>query len=157
MEANPNSVLFYSHYIYLNGKQIFLPNKDSTSENIANITLSSIRKKLGNIIPKDTVFLQREEEIDKRVEDKIKISELNITLGLFLFSRTLYDSKWFEIKMNPFANLKLLEENESFNIYEYPQKKFKENNYYTILLFGNKEFNENFIDGFLNYLFDIKK
>lgn len=157
MGANPDSIFFYSHYIYLNGKHILFPNEKSTNENIETITLSTVRKKLENLIPKDTVFLQREEEIDKRVEDKIKIKDLNTILGLFLFSRTLYDIKWFEIKINPFANLKLLEKNESFNIYEYPQKKVKGNHYYTIIILGNKECNENFIDGFLNYLFNIKK
>ena len=153
------TTLFHSHHIYLNGKHIFLPKNESNNDNekIENITLKTIRNKLGNSIPEDTGFLEKDYEIDKEKEDEKNIDNCNINFGLFLFSKTLYNNNWLEIKKNPFTDLKILEKKESYTIYEYPQKKEEFNTFYTILIFGDKNSNEEFIDGFLNFLFDIKK
>ena len=152
--------LFYSHYIYLNGKQIFLPKNGSNNvnEKIENITLTTIRNQLGNSIPEDTTFLEKDKEIDREEEGKRNIKDYYTQLGIYLFSKTLNNKDWLEIKKDPFTNLKLLEKKESYNIYEYPQKKEEFNSYYyTIVLFGDINNNEEFIDGFLNYLFEIRK
>ena len=54
-----------------------------------------MRNKLANLIPEDTVFLEKENEIDKSEEDKINIKDYNNSIGIFLFSKTLYNNNWF--------------------------------------------------------------
>ena len=76
---------------------------------------------------------------------------------IHLFSESLYEKEKNENKIFSFDKLKILEEKESFKVLEYPQKKNEEEIYYKIALIGNRENNANFIDGFLNFLFDIRK
>ena len=55
-------------------------------------------------------------------------------------------------------NFKLLEEKEEFNIYKYPNEEIKdEEDFYSIILFGDYYENYKFVNGYLNYLYDIQK
>ena len=143
---------FFTYYIYLNGKKVVISHNIFNNEIIKDITLGSIRKKLGTIIPDDSVFLRGGKIITKENEDTIILDKYNNTYGIFLYSPSL-NNDWFLIKENPFKSFKLLEKKKSFDIYEYPQKK-DESNYYTIIIFGME--NKFFVDGFLNFLFDIQ-
>ena len=51
----------------------------------------------------------------------------------------------------------VLETNEKFSVLKYSEQKFDNDNYYSILLIGKREVNELFINGFLNFLFNIKE
>jgi hypothetical protein len=73
-----------------------------------------------------------------------------------MFSQKLYDKSKLKIKTTiQFDKLKILEKKFFFTLYEYPQSLKKENDYYSIILYGFEENNINFIDGFLNFLLDI--
>ena len=52
--------------------------------------------------------------------------------------------------------MKILEKNNFFSIYEYPQSKENDNTYYSIVLYGSKSENTIFINGFLNFLFNVE-
>ena len=55
-------------------------------------------------------------------------------------------------------NFKLLEEKEEFNIYKYPNEEIKdEEDFYSIILFGDYYEKYKFVNGYLNYLYDIQK
>ena len=49
-----------------------------------------------------------------------------------------------------------MEKNDKFILYEYPLKDYIDYNY-SIIIVGTKEDNINFINGFLNFLFDINE
>ena len=46
---------------------------------------------------------------------------------------------------------------EEYNIYEYPHKELKEEEFYAIILIGDNKENLKFINKFLNYIYYIKK
>ena len=49
-----------------------------------------------------------------------------------------------------------MEKNDKFTLYEYPLKKCIDYTY-SIIIFGSKDNNTKFINGFLNFLFDINE
>ena len=119
-----------------------------------------IRDSLKGRIPEDSIFINNGKEFKREEESKAYPSKLLSDLKpIHIFSQSLYSQLKIENenKIFPFSSLKLLEEKDSFKIYEYPQNKKEKEQTYIIVLLGNKENNTNFIDGFLNYLFDIKK
>ena len=143
----------FPHYIYLNGEKISISVKEFENDEIDKINLNLIREKLGNKIPNDSRFIyERDEEIEIDKEKEKNMGNYYMSfLGFDLFSKSLYNNNWVVLNKNPFENLKVLETKKNLIIYEYPQKK-EENDFFTILLLGGN----NFVNGFLNYLFDIK-
>ena len=144
----------FPNYIYLNGKKISIPLKELENVEIDKITLSLIRKKLGDEIPEDSRFIsERDNLLEIEEEDKNNMENCTISfLGFNLFSESLVNSNNLSsLNKNPFEHLKLLEKKKFFDIYEYPQKK-EGNDFLNIILFNEI----NIINGFLNYLFDIK-
>lgn len=143
-------------YFYLNGKRIEITFHDMKPPN--PIPLSFIREHIKDIIPEDSVFLDDNGEIiPKENEDKIFSVDGDITKVIHIFSEKLYSERNLEEK-NIILDYKIIEEKEEFNIYEYPNNEIKEDEeYYSIVLLGDINENEKFVNGFLNYLYDIKK
>ena len=151
--------IYYIPYCiaYLNGeKELFFVKyslKDKSED-----SLEKIIKKYSNLIPKDSILIT-----DKQ---HLKLSEITekdqISLNLSCFHTLHFFSLEFmykNIKKNTsFENIKnyeLINFCQNFNIYKYPQK-LDINNFYSIIIFGNEYDNKLFIDGFLNFLFEIK-
>ena len=106
--------------------------------------LSDFRLKLVKLFPEDFIFLHSEIEINKDKESEIKLKEIIKPPfdQIHLFSQTLYSNKEKQEKINlEFDKLKILEKNNFFSIYEYPQSKEYDNIYYSILLYGSKSEN----------------
>ena len=145
---------FFTHYIYLNGENIPISSDLFEKENIDDITLYLIRQKLGPKLPDDAVLLQRQNEAySEEEEKKITLKYLgNFDFGFQFFSKSLYEKNLLKVNKEPFIGLKLLEKVNDLDIYEYPQEK-EEFDLITILALGDLK---NFINGFLNFLFDIK-
>ena len=120
--------------------------------------LSDFRLKLVKLFPEDFIFLNSEIEINKDKESEIKLKEIKSPFDqIHLFSQTLYLNKEKQEKINlEFDKLKILEKNNFFSIYEYPQSKENDNTYYSIVLYGSKSENTIFINGFLNFLFNVE-
>ena len=121
--------------------------------------LSSLRKKLVNFFPDDFIFVVLDKEISKKDEDNLITNFISENLNfpeINIFSHKNYNKTKLKTKTTiQFDKLKILEKLFFFIIYEYPQFLNKENDYYSILLYGVEENNVNFIDGFLNFLLDI--
>ena len=137
--------------IYLNGIPKFQLNYEEEF-------LSDFRLKLVKLFPEDFIFLHSEIEINKDKESEIKLKEITSPFDqIHLFSQTLYSNKEKKEKINlEFDKMKILEKNNFFSIYEYPQSKENDNTYYSILLYGSKSENTIFINGFLNFLFNVE-
>ena len=137
--------------IYLNG----IPKLQL---NYKEECLSDFRLKLVKLFPEDFIFLHSEIEINKDKESEIKLKEIKSPFDqIHLFSQTLYSNKEKQEKINlEFDKMKILEKNNFFSIYEYPQSKEYDNTYYSILLYGSKSENTIFINGFLNFLFNVE-
>ena len=173
--------IFFHHKIFLNGKQILLNKR--CIENIRSILndshftneeeffeltkLKIIRKIYEGVIPEDSVFLLDDREVTQEEENELKIFDFfpeekldptpyNRCYKINIFSRRLYLEK--EIKSSfKVSGFKILEKNEKFSLIEYPEtKEEKGKEYFSILIFGSKIGNLLFINGFLNFLFDIK-
>ena len=149
--------LLFIEYVFLNGKKITLNFHDGRVPTHAPFDF--IRDSLKDRIPEDSIFINNGKEFKREEEAKAYPTKLLSDFKpIHIFSESLYSQRKIENKIFPFDNLKILEENESFKIYEYPQKKIEEEEHtYLIALLGNRENNSIFIDGFLNFLFDIKK
>ena len=128
--------------------------------------LSLLRKILIKFFPDDFIFIinkkeqsKKDEEIDLLEQGDKKESESESEEGdgeIKMFSQKLYDKTKLKTKTTiQFDKLKILEKKFFFTLYEYPQSLKKENDYYSIILYGFEENNINFIDGFLNFLLDI--
>ena len=168
------SPFFFHHRIFYNGEQIFL-NKN----NIETIKLilkdyhikeeddilklanfETLRKALGSSITDDSLFLCGDEEINKNEENKFSILLLPDDKNGNKILINIYTKNYnLENKTNPsinFSELEELEKNEKFRVLGYPEKKAED--YCCIVIFGSKEsHNMRFIDGFLNFLFDINE
>ena len=140
---------------YLNGNQklFYVLNSEENLETIIKQNLNSF--------PKDTMIVSKgHEKKISEINENDKITDYFLpTIGMFFFSHELY-SKSNEEK-NPLQNYnindyKLIENHLFFKLYEYPQNKDIED-YYELLIFGEKKDNFNFINGFLNFLLGIKK
>ena len=137
----------------------------------------NIKKLLGNILPEDSQLLKP--TIPSR-KNFILASYFEETYNnLFpiynFFSPSLDDKIKKEPSLLNFSNLKKLDECEKFKVLEYqPSKNFEkdfynymskkakaqkleEKSFFSILIIGMYEMNLNFINGFLNYLFDVKE
>lgn len=158
--------IFFHHKIFLNGEQLFLDdNRIEKIKQILNdfhpasnydilylLNLETIKKIYEDIIPKDAIFVFNYHDVHDahlyNYFDKNRI--LNI-----------YSPK-YPIKQNNnfsssyFSGFKFLEKTDKFSIYEYPLKKCMDYTY-SIIIFGSKDNNTKFINGFLNFLFDINE
>ena len=126
--------------------------------------LSLLRKILIKFFPDDFIFIIGGKEISKKDEEinlfeegnKISSEGEEGNREINIFSQKLYEKSKLKIKTTiQFDKLKILEKKFFFTLYEYPQSLKKENDYYSIILYGFEENNINFIDGFLNFLLDI--
>ena len=151
MHLNLNFDFGYFTIVYLNG----IPKLQL---NYKEEFLSDFRLKLVKLFPEDFIFLHSEIEINKDKESEIKLKEIKSPFDqIHLFSQTLYSNKEKQEKINlEFDKLKILEKNNFFSIYEYPQSKENDNTYYSIVLYGSKSENTIFINGFLNFLFNVE-
>jgi hypothetical protein len=118
--------------------------------------LSLLRKILIKFFPDDFIFIIGGKEISKK-DEEIDLLEGDEGDGeINIFSQKLYEKSKLKTKTTiQFDKLKILEKKFFFTLYEYPQSLKKENDYYSIILYGFEENNINFIDGFLNFLLDI--
>ena len=163
--------IFFHHRIFLNGEQLFLDdNRIEKIKQILNdfhptsnydilylLNLETIKKIYEDIIPKDAIFELNSMVINKNnfyPNDLYRYFEKNMILNIY--------SPKYIIKPNSnfssfnFSGFKLLEKTDKFSIYEYPLKKCIDYNY-SIIIFGSKDNNTKFINGFLNFLFDINE
>ena len=173
--------IFFHHKIFLNGKQILLNKR--CIENIKSILndfhftneeefyelikLKIIRKIYEGTIPEDSVFLLNDREVTQEEENELSINDYlphekldptdyNRCNIINIFSKRLYMENETKSSFN-ISGYKILEKNEKFSIIKYPEAKEEDRKYYfSILIFGRKEANLLFINGFLNFLFDIK-
>ena len=143
-------------FFYLNGEKIDISFHNTKPPN--PIPLNFIREHIKDSIPEDFIFLSNKGEIiNKEDEDKTFTSEELATTAFYIYSDTLYSKRNYAPK-KIILDFKKLEEKEEFIIYEYPNKDIKEDEqFYSIVLFGNNKENIKFINGFVNYLYDIKK
>ena len=136
----------------------------------------NIKKLLGNILPEDSELLNPNNNCEinfflvSYLEDKY-----NKLFPIYNFFSPSSDFKITkETSLFKFCNLKKLDECEKFKILEYqPSKKFEKDfqeymskkakdqkvegkSFYSILIIGIYEMNKFFINGFLNFLFDVK-
>ena len=149
--------------VYLNGKKLFFLyksefiNKDSKNKNENNYLLNPnnlleediidfIYKNFGNSLPEDAEFIFFDDD------------KMSLNYPVLIFSKSLFLKNICEKKDICLSNFKCIKkrENNSFDIYEYPQYK-NEKEYYSIILFGTKENNELLTNIFLNFLLEVKK
>lgn len=115
--------------------------------------LDKIAKEIfRDLIPDDAILLN--EENLKKV-NLLKIENINSFPDVIFFSPKLYGEEKRDLISFQYSDYKILEKNEKFILVEYPPKK--ENDYFSIIILGSKEKNINFVNGFLNFLFDIKE
>ena len=173
--------IFFHHKIFVNGKQIFLNEQnikkiksflnkfqlkanDTDDVSIKLSNLKVLRNILGNSIHDNDIFLINDKEISKNEEEnfsiwnyfpnKLDYFEMNSIINIYC--PELYVDE--NIKTNfSLSKYEVLETNEKFSVLKYSEQKFDNDNYYSILLIGKREVNELFINGFLNFLFNIKE
>ena len=143
-------------YFYLNGKKIDIPLNDTKPPD--RISLTFIREHLKDIVPDDFIFIDIGGEIiDKENEDKTFTQDGGAYRFFYVYSDLLLSQRNYEPK-NITLNFKILEEKEEFNIYEYPNEEIKDGEeFYSIILLGDYYENIKFVNGYLNYLYDIQK
>ena len=143
-------------YFYLNGEKMEILFHDVKPP--SPIPLSFIREHIKDSVPEDFIFLNdKGEKINKEDEEKLFTNEEGVSKLYYIFSDILYSQKKYEPK-NIILDFNKLEEKEQFIIYEYPNKEIKdEEEFCSILLFGDHKENLKFINGFLNYLYEVKK
>jgi len=166
-------IFFFQPKIYINGKQIFLDekchknlkrfldafnptNEEELQKQFAEIyNLKNIRKIFGKLIPEDSELLNPKDFECER--DYISLL-LNKLQKIYNFYSQGLDTK-INIKSSSFKfyGLKVLEECKKFNIYEFNPSIKEEKLSYSIIIFGTKELNEKFLNGFLNFLFDVNE
>ena len=113
--------------------------------------LSLLRKILIKFFPDDFIFIIggkeisiKDEEIDLFREENKIYSEGDREINIF--SQKLYEKSKLKIKTTiQFDTLKILEKKFFFTLYEYPQSLKKDNDYYSIILYGFEN-NINFIE-----------
>ena len=170
---------------YLNGKEIIINNNEAIKKNLELIDNSYLNnepyeiivktivaKTILDLIPEDSVLLhenlvkyEKNEVIKaiKSLKNSEKSEELDKGLLFFFtkydyfcfYSNSLLSKNKCIKKLVSYSpnDLKIIKKTDNFNIFEYPQKKAL--NYYTIIIIGSQEKNLRFINGFLNFLFDI--
>lgn len=158
LEYNCLMASFFTHYIYLNGKKIKIPHKIFDKENLKGCTFASIRQKLGNLLPDDSLFCLEggiEPQESKEDEKECDIVRYILSIGIHLYSPSLDKNEGnSSYKKETFPDsLKLLGKEGKYDVFEYPQKK-DELNYYNIIILGKRDIW--LINLFLNFLFDVK-
>ena len=152
------SQMFFYHRVYLNGEQILLENENL--ERFCRIleenqTFPDIEKKIRKIfnIPKDAELLNNNEEISNNY----------FSFPIYNFySRNLYMKEKTKNRkhssLNDFSELKSFDECEKYKLFLYPQNN-EENltDLYSVILLGFQGQNILFINGFLNFIFDINE
>ena len=135
----------------------------------------NIKKILGKLIPDDSELLENTKSCNPSPNDLTQLYyDLYYDyLPIYnFFSSSQYEKINKEPSLFQFSDLKIIEKNEKFNILEFQnseviendinsffdknkEKKNIEKDFYTILIIGLEEINEKFINGFLNFLFDV--
>ena len=148
---------------------------NETNEMIPFMKLQTIVAKIIlDLIPEDSVLLHEnllfkyeKNEVIKAIKSVINGEKLkeppvkdisffftNYDYFCFYSNSLLSKNKCIKNLVSYSPNdLKIINKTDNFNIFEYPQKKAL--NYYTIIIIGSQEKNLRFINGFLNFLFDI--
>ena len=166
-----------NYHVYVNGRQIFFNKnsiekcqqmlkelsgsffgknkKEERKEDEKEEEMKDLVKKIfGELIPDDTILLD-EDEINEYFKN-FMTNQRNKAFPVFIFySHKIYEKKNRKSNSFQYSDYKILEKNEKFIIVEYPQKK--EKFFVSIVIMGNKKANIKFINGFLNYLYDIKE
>jgi len=97
------------------------------------------------------------EIIKKEEEDKTYTIIDEVNKIFYIWSDILYDKKNHEPKNN-FLDFKKWEEKEEFSIYEYQVQEIKEDEeFFSVILLGDNYLNIKFINGFVNFLYEVKK
>lgn len=97
------------------------------------------------------------EIIKKEEEDKTYTINDEVNKIFYIWSDILYDKKNHEPKNN-FLDFKKWEEKEEFSIYEYQVQEIKEDEeFFSVILLGDNYLNIKFINGFVNFLYEVKK
>ena len=139
-------------------KQILNDFHPSSNYDILNLlNLKTIKKIYEDIIPKDAMFALNSWDIN---ENNFSSNGLHHYFGENKILN-MYSPKYLIKKNKKFSSfhlsgLKFLEKNDKFMIYEFPLKKYIDYTY-SIIIFGTKTNNTQFINGFLNFLFDINE
>ena len=144
-------------YFYLNGKKLDISFHDVKPP--IPIPLSFIKEHIiKDSVPEDIIFMSEKGEIiNKEDEDKTFTEDKDKLKNYYVYSDILYSQRNYQSK-NLILNFKKLEEKEEFNIYEYPSEEIKdEEQFYSIILFGGYYDNIKFVNGFLNFLYDVQK
>ena len=154
--ANKIDNMISLEYYYLNGKKLDISLHDTKPPE--PIPLSFIREHLKDIVPEDIIFIDGGGKIiNKEDEDKIFTQEEGRYNLFYVYSDILLSQRNYEPK-NVILNFKILEEKEEFNIYEYPNEEIKDDEqFYSIILLGDYYENIKFVNGYLNYIYDIQK
>ena len=152
------SQMFFYHRVYLNGEQILLENENLQrycrilEENQKFIDIQNFIRKIFNM-PKDAEFLNNNEGISNNY----------FSFPIYNFySPNLYMKEKTKNRkhssLNDFSELKSVDECEKYKLFLYPQNN-EENltDFYSVILLGFQEQNNLFINGFLNFLFDINE
>lgn len=111
-------------------------------------------KIVRDLIPDDAILLN-EENVKKDFQKFLKSKDGASCPDFIFYSKNLCDKEKRNSISFKYSDYKILEKNEKFILVEYPQKIEKD--FFSIIIFGNKEKNIKFINGFLNFLFDIKE
>ena len=161
--------LLFQPRIYINGKQIFLDDKclenlkhfldefnpkndKELVEQLPEIyNLSNIRKIFGKLIPEDSELLN-----PKDLEGDKKLYYILFNIYNF-YSKSLYTKINKEHSSFKFHGLKMLEECKKFKIYEFNPSTKEDKLSCSIIIFGEEESNNKFIDGFVNFLFGVNE
>ena len=151
----PDNMLM-CEYFTLNGKKLDISFHDTKPP--IPIPLTFIREHIKDTVPEDIIFLNDKGEIINKEDEMNTFTQDKDGLKYyFVYSDTLYSQRNYESK-NLILNFKKLEEKEEFNLYEYPNEEIKdEEQFYSIILFGDYYENIKFVNGFLNYLYDVQK
>ena len=155
-----SNMLFYQR-TYFNGEQIFL-NKECI-ENLSRIldeikpkdfneifefySLENIKKILGNLIPKDAELINR---------NLPSFDDFGFPIINF-YSQSSYKKINKKPSSFKYSDFKFFGENKKYKAFEYPSPKKLEKDFYSILIIGRENCNRYFLNGFLNYLFDINE
>ena len=156
--------VYFMNHLYVNGKQLKAFEKyGNLSKKVMDLMKRRNEKEdilgftkdiFGDLIPDDAILLNEKNfkgGLSKFLEDLMNDSSPDF----ILFSQKLYGEEKRNSISFQYSDYKIIEKNEKFILYEYPQ--IKEDHYFSILVIGNKEKNIKFINGFLNFLFDIKE
>ena len=145
------------HRVYLNGEQILLENENLKrfcrilEENQTPFDIQNIRKIFN--IQKDAKFLNNNEG---KSNNYFSFPIYNFySPNLYMKEKTKNRK---HSSLNDFSELKSVDECEKYKLFLYPQNNEENlNEFFYVILLGFQEQNNLFINGFLNFLFDINE